>query len=42
VLDGVDVEHSNPTFGKEVAQLLLCAEVLTLVAEARKGLTLRT
>ena len=33
--DGVDVEHSNPTFGKEVAQLLLCAEILTLVAEAR-------
>jgi hypothetical protein len=29
--DGVDVEHSNPTFGKEVAQLLLCAEILTLV-----------
>jgi len=33
--DGVDVEHSDPTFGKEVAQLLLCAEILTLVAEAR-------
>jgi hypothetical protein len=35
VLDGVDVEHSNPTFGKEVTQLLLCAEILTLVVEAR-------
>jgi hypothetical protein len=36
VQDGVDVKHSNPTFGKEVAQLLLCAEILTLVAEARR------